>query len=242
MKAKNLLIVSLILTSLFVPITLSSLSYANLHSANGEVEWGVREGNTYTWIVKHSLENFGFLPKNSEFKMNITSIRALEGGNATELNATITVYNSATELTTTLLDNATFAYFDSTTNTTILYTQIDDHALILPPNYLYGFMEGVKDYYGSFFNPKGSMTVSGIYTFYGYRSSTDLVYMWTFNGKGICDNFVAVDIDADPNDPSSYDYWLVLKSGEDSIPFGNFFFIFIGFSIIALVFIYKRKL
>lgn len=84
MKAKNLLIVSLILTSLITPISLSSLSYANLHPANSEIEWGVAEDKTYTWIVKQTNESLGFLPKNSEFEMTVTSIMALGGGSATE--------------------------------------------------------------------------------------------------------------------------------------------------------------
>ena len=67
------------------------------------------------------------------------------------------------------------------------------------------------------------------------------MYVWAINAKGITDNFIVVDIDT-ADDPSSYDYWLVLKSGSDAIPFGNFFFIFIGFPVIAIGFIYKRKL
>ena len=242
MKAKNLLIVSLILTSLITPISLSSLSYANLHPANSEIEWGVAEGKTYTWIVKQTNESLGFLPKNSEFEMTVTSIMALGGGSATELNATITVYNSATELTTTLLDNETYAYFNSTTNSTTLYTQIDDHGLILPPGYEEGFAQGLDVFYGSFFTYLLDMTVQGIFAIAGYKTSNDLVYMWTFNANGITDNFVAVDINADAGDPSNFDYWLVLKSGSDSIPLGHFFLVFAGLAIISLIFISKKKL
>lgn len=242
MKGKKSVIVILILTSLILPISNSALSNAIPQPANGDIGWGVNEGKTITWVVKQTNESLGFLPKNSEFAITVTSISALGGGTATELNATITAYNSLTELTTTLLDNETFIYFDSVTNTTSLYTQVDDHPLFIPPDYIYHFAEGLLGFYGSFFNTKGYMTVSGIFTFYGYKTSNDLIYMWTFNQNGITDNFVSVGLDDDPQDPSDFQYWLVIKSGSDSIPLGHFFLIFAGFTIFSLIIIYKKKL
>ena len=239
---KKLVIVFLILTSLILPITQSILINAKLQPANGDVEWGVREGRTYTWIVKQTNESLGFLPVSSEFEITVTSITALGGGTVTELNATITVFNSLTELTTTLLDNETFIYFDSATNTTTLYTQVDDHPLFIPPDYIYHFAEGLLGFYGSFFSTKGYITASSIFIFYGCKTSNDLIYMWTFNQNGITDNFISVGLHDDPDDPSDFQYWLVLKSGSDSIPFGNFFMIIIGFAIISLIFISKKKL
>jgi len=242
MKGKKLFLVLLIISSIILPTLLISSSRGDPTPANDEISWGVGQGRTYTWLVKQSTEIFGFLPEGSEIEITITSIRALGGSSATELNATISVYNSVTELTTTLLDNETFIYFDSATNTTTLYTLIDDHGFFLPPDYIDGFTQGLMDFYGSFFNPKGYGTTGGMFHFYGYRLSTDLVYMWTFNKNGITDNFVAVDIDDEPNDPEDFQYWLVLKSGSDSIPLGNFFLVFIGLAMISLIFIYQRKL
>ena len=242
MKCKKLVIVFLILTSLILPLSHSTLSYASPQLSNGDIEWGVGEGRTYTWIVKQTNESLGFLPQSSEFAITVTSIRALGGGIATELNATITVYNSLTELTTTLLDNETFIYFDSVTNTTTLYTQVDDHPLFIPPDYIYHFAEGLLGFYGSFFSTKGYITASSIFIFYGCKTSNDLIYMWTFNQNGITDNFISVGLHDDPDDPSDFQYWLVLKSGSDSIPFGNFFMVFIGFAIFSLIFISKKKL
>ena len=86
------------------------------------------------------------------------------------------------------------------------------------------------------------MTVQGIFAIAGYKTSNDLVYMWTFNANGITDNFVAVNINADASDASNFDYWLVLKSGSDSIPLGHFFLVFAGLAIISLIFISKKKL
>jgi len=242
MKSKKLLITFLVLMSLILPITLSSLGYANLHPANGEIEWGVKEGRTYTWVVKQSTEIFGFLPEDSEIEITITSIRALGGGNATELKANITEYNSVTQLTTNLLDNETFINFDSETNIVTLYTFIDDHGFFLPLDYIDGFTDGLMDFYSGFFSTRGCSIGQGITTFYGYRGSTDLAYVWTFNKNGITDNFVAVFNDDNLNDPEDFQYWLVLKSGSDSIPLGNFFLVFIGLAMISLIFICQKKL
>jgi len=242
MKSKKLFLVLLLINSIILPLSFISFSFGDPSPANDEISWGVRQDRTYTWVVKQSTEIFGFLPEDSEIEITITSIRALGGGSATELNATISIYNSVTELTTTLLDNETFIYFNSATNTTTLYTLIDDHGFFLPPDYIDGFREGLMDFYGSFFNPRGYGTTYGEFHFWGYRSSTDLVYLWNFNKNGITDNFVAVDIDDEPNDPEDFQYWLVLKSGSDSIPLGNFFLVFIGLAMISLIFIYQKKL
>ena len=241
MRSKKLFLVLLIISSIILPTLLISSSRGDPTPAHDEISWGVRQDRTYTWLVKQSTEIFGFLPEDSEIEITITSIRALGGGSATELNATISLYNSVTESTTTLLDNETFIYFDSATNTTTLYTLIDDHGFFLPPDYINGFKEGLINFYGSFFNPKGYGTTGGMFHFWGYRSSTDLVYMWTFNKNGITDNFVAVDIDDEPDDPEDFQYWLVLKSGSDSIPLGNFFLIFTSLAILSLIYIHKKR-
>ena len=162
----------------------------------------------------------------------------MSGGDATELNATITAYNSQTESTTTLLDNQTFIYFDSGMNITTLYTLLTEHGFFIPPDYLDGFALGLLDFYGSFFNPKGTMTAYEVFVFYGYR--TDLVYMWMFNKNLICDNLVIAFLE---DDPGTYQYWLVLKTDSGpTISFGNFFLIISGFAILSLIYIYVKKL
>jgi hypothetical protein len=243
MKMKNTKIAFVLLTFLIFSFLYPTFSFASLEPANGEIKWGVREGRTYTWIVKRTNGSLGFLPVDSEYSITVTSIRELGGGTATEINATITEYNSATELTTTLLDNKTFIYFDSLTNITTLYTYIDNHSIFIPsPDYKYHFIEGLMGFYGSFFNTKGYLSVADIFTFYGYKSSNELVYMWTFNQNGITDNFIGVFIYDEPEDESDFQYWLVLKSSSDSIPSGNFFLLFLGFAIISLLVIYRRKI
>ena len=240
MKAKKLCLALLVMFSLIIPFTLTSFALGDLQLADPDIEWGVKEGKTYTWVVKESNESLGFLPVKSKYEITITSIRSMSGGDATELNATIKAYNSQTESTTTLLDNQTFIYFDSVTNTTTLYTLLTEHGFFIPPDYVDGFALGLLNFYGSFFNPKDTLTVYGIFTFYGYRSSTDLVYMWTFNKNLISDNLVIAFLE---DDPGPYQYWLVLKTDSGpSISFGNFFLIIGGFAILSLIYIYMKKL
>ncbi len=240
MKAKKLCLALLVMFSLLIPFTLTSFALGDLQLADPDIEWGVKEGKTYTWVVKESNESLGFLPVKSKYEITITSIRSMLGGDATELNATITEYNSQTESITTLLDNQTFIYFDSATNITTLYTLLTEHGFFIPPDYYDGFSLGLFGFYGSFFNPKGTLTAYGIFTFYGYRSSTDLVYMWMFNKNGISDNLVIAFLD---DDPENYQYWLVLKTDSDpTISFGNFFLIISGFAILSLIYIYIKKL
>lgn len=240
MKAKKLCLALLVMFSLLIPFTLTSFALGDLQLADPDIEWGVKEGSKYTWVVKESNESLGFLPVKSKYEITITSIRSMLGGDATELNATITAYNSQTELTTTLLDNQTFIYFDSATNITILYTLLTEHGFFIPPDYVDGFALGLFGFYGSFFNPKGTMTAYGVFAFYGYRSSTDLVYMWMFNKNLICDNLVIAFLD---DDPENYQYWLVLKTDSGpTISFGNFFLIISGFAILSLIYIYIKKL
>jgi hypothetical protein len=242
MKIKKLKI-CILLTGLTFSLIYPMFSYANLESANGEIKWGVKEGRTYTWVVKRTNASLGFLPVNSEYSITITSIRELGGGTAAELNATITEYNSLTELTNTLLENETFIYFDSITNTTMLYAYVDNHSLVIPSSdYKLHFTEGLMGFYGSYFTTKGYAFIAEIFTFYGYKPSNELVYMWTFNQNGITDNFVCVFIYDEPDDESDFQYWLVLKSSSDSISMGNFFLIFIGFATISMLVIYERKM
>ena len=242
MKAKKIFLVLLVMFSLIIPFTLTSFALGDLQLADPDIEWGVKEGKTYTWVVKESNESLGFLPVKSKYEITITSIRSMLGGDATELNATIKAYNSQTESTTTLLDNQTFIYYDSTTNTTTLYTLLTEHGFFIPPDYYEGFALGLFDFYGSFFDTKGYMTIYDIFTFYGYISSTELVYMWTFNKNGVSDNLVVAFIYDDPeyDDPR---YWLVLKTDSGpTISFGNYFLIIGGFAILSLIYVYMKKM
>ncbi len=240
MKAKKIFLILLVMFSLIIPFTLTPFALGDLQLADPDIEWGVKEGKTYTWVVKESNEILGFLPVKSKYEITITSIRSLLGGNATELNATITEYNSQTELTTTLLDNQTFIYFNSMANITTIYTLITEHGFFIPPDYVDGFALGLLDFYGSFFNPKDALTKYGIFTFFGYRSSTDLVYMWMFNKDWISDNVVIAFLE---DDPENFQYWLVLKTDSGpTISFGNLFLISSGFAILSLIYIYKKKL
>ena len=104
------------------------------------------------------------------------------------------------------------------------------------------FGDGLSTYfYNSYgFNPRGSGTSSGKYHVWGVRNN--LVYAWFFNNEFVTTDFVIADINADLNDPSDFDYWAVLQiSQKESIPYGNFFLIFMGLAILSIIYLYKKK-
>ncbi|MFX0140971.1 MAG: hypothetical protein ACFFDN_45450, partial [Candidatus Hodarchaeota archaeon] len=233
MKAKKFLFV-LILNILIIPCIFGSFT-------NAEIEWQVNEGSKLTWIVQRTNESLGFLPVNSRYEMTITSIKSVPSmgsGEATELYVNLTVYNSVTTLSTQILNNETFSTYDSGTNTSTLYTYIDDHCFLIPPDYVDGFIVGLDSFYSGFFDYTLPLTTQGVFTFSGYDGATELLYMWMFNGNYIADNLVVVFMDT----PSVFEYWLVLQQPINQISIGNYFLIFAGLTIVSLLYLYKKKL
>ncbi len=232
MKFKKIITI-LILTSLIIPCILIPFS-------NAEIEWQVSEGDEFTWVVKETNESLGFLPVNSRYEMTITSIKSVSSmgvGEATELYVDLSEYNSDTELTTSILTNQTFSTFDSGTNITTLHTPIDDHCFFIPPAYRDGFVVGLLSFYGGFFDSAYSLTTQGVFTFFGWVSSTDLLYMWMFNNKLVSDNLAVVFLDK----ADEFQYWLQLKT-IPSISAGNIFWILLGVTTVSLIYIYRKKL
>jgi len=237
MKSKKFLLI-FILSCLIVPCIFVSFT-------NAEIEWQVKEGSKLTWLVKTSNETLGFLPVNSRFEMTITSIKSVPSGglgDATELYVNLTVYNSVTTLRTQILINETFSTYDSGTNITTLHTYIDDHCFMIPPDYVDGFVVGLENFYIAFFDYTLSLTTQGVFTFSGYDGSITygggLLYMWMFNGNYIADNLVVVFMNA----PSEFQYWLVLQGPSSTISTGSWFLIFVGTTIVSLIYIHKKKL
>jgi len=232
MKFKKIITI-LILNSLIIPCIFIPFS-------NAEIEWQVREGQKLTWIVKTSNQSsFPMnLPVNSRYEMTITSIKSVSS-TATELYANFSEYNSVTELTTTILTNQTFCSFDSSTNTTSLYTYIFNHCFLIPPTYVDGFTQGLESFYSPLFDLTGSLTAYGVYSFFGViYGPTDYLFTWMFNGNYIADNLVIVDMDHSED----FLYWVVLQTSSNAIPAGYFFLIFLGFTTISLIYIFSKKL
>ena len=242
MKAKKIFLALLVMFSLIIPFTLSSFALGDLHLAADDIEWGVKEGEKYTWVVKESNESLGFLPVNSKYELAINSIEtwpSVGGEQQTELFVNLTAYNSVTEIATRILNNESFVYFDAGTNTTSFYTPFTDHGFCMPTNYRDDFVEGLFDYFSSVygFDSYDSFT-SGIFNILGYYSSTDLLYNWFFNSKLIVDHFFI----RHGSDFNEIEYHLELQVfNEPIISYGNYFLIFIGFAILSLIYIYVKK-
>lgn len=245
MKVKRLCLVLLVMFSIILPTTLTSFALGDLQLAQDDIEWGVKEGNKYTWVVK--VTTTGFLPVDSKFELTIDTIKTWPSAGdfqQTELFVNLTSYNSVTELTNIILNNESFIYFDNATDTVSFYTPFEDHGFCMTTNYRDEFWDGLRDYFFIVydFDQVGSGTTSGVFDVHGIYYSSNLIYVWFFNSKLVTTDFVIANIDADLDDPSDFDYWVKLQvSEEEAISFGNFFLIIMGAAIISLIYLYKKK-
>ncbi|MFX0033188.1 MAG: hypothetical protein ACFE8E_13090 [Candidatus Hodarchaeota archaeon] len=241
-KSKKIYLIYLGIFCLIINFGLFSPGLGSPCSSAYNISWGVTEGNTYTWIVRETNTSLGFLPVNSEFRITVNSIRALNGGNATGINATVTRYNSVTQQTTTILDNQMFIYFDAGTNTTSFYAPIYEHGFFVPTNYGHHFYEALVDYISNYyaFDQWGSTSYTDgrLIFLSGYNISSDLYYRWHFNDNLITSELIVAHWD-DLFD-NIYQYRLELEWVE-AISYGNFFLVFAGITIISLIYIYKKK-
>ncbi len=240
MKSKKIVLIYLGIFCFITSFALVSPSVGSPRSSAYNIQWGVSEGTTYRWVVKESNISLGFLPVDSKFEITVNSIRSVNGGDATELNATIRKYNSLTEQTTTILDDQRFIYFDAGTNTTSFYAPIYDHGFFAPTNYIGHFYEGLMDFFSNnyTFDQSGSVWQHDKLLFlHGYVISTDLYYDWWFNENSITRELVVAHFDDLPNE--IFQYRLELEA--QGISFGNFFLIFAGITILSLIYVYKKK-
>lgn len=243
MKAKKFLMTIFVIASLMVPFSLISFSYGLPHLSAEDIEWGVKEGKKYTWVVKVSNESLGFLPVGSRYEITVTSIRSMNSGNASELNATITKYNSNTKTTTTVLDDDIFIYFDNETSTTLFYAPFNDHGFFATTSDHLRFADGVDDTFSSefgFTDPGRGWSDERLVYIKAEDHATDLTYWWFFN-----DNSVTQELRVDhPRDwdEGTFQYLLVLKVSSGAISFENFFLIFMGVAVLSLIYFSKKKL
>ena len=245
MKAKKLCLVLLVMFSLIIPFTLTSFALGDPQLADPDIEWGVKEGSKYTWVVK--VTTTGFLPVDSEYELTIDTIKIWPSGGGmeqTELFVNLTSYNSITEVTTPILNNQSFIYFDVATSTTSFYAPFDEHGFCMTTNYRDEFHDGLVDYFfGPYgFNLVGSGSSGGRSYVYGAYSSSNLIYIWFFNSNLVSTDFVIADINADLDDPEDFDYWVELQvSTKEAISYGNFFLIIMGVAIVSLIYLYRKR-
>ena len=248
MKAKKIFLALLVMISLIIPFTLTSFALGDPQLANPDIEWGVKEGSKYTWVVK--VTTTGFLPVDSEYELTIDTIKIWPSGggeNQTELFVNLTSYNSVTEVITPILNNQSFIYFDAATSTTSFYAPFYDHGFCMTTNYRDEFMDGLVEYfffiYG--FTTVGSGTPS-VEMSYVYGTYSNLIYIWYFNSNLLATDYKIADFGSDLHDPEELDYWVELQvSGKDAIKdaisYGNFFLIIMGAAIVSLIYLYRKR-
>ena len=242
MKAKKFLMTLFVIASLMAPFSLISFSYGNPQLSADEIEWGVEEGDSYTWVVKTSNESLGFPPVGTKFEINITSIRSMLNGNATELNATITRYTSSGAVAEVRLNNERFIYFEHTQKKNFsFYAPIYDHCFFAPKNYATNFQDGILYYFEHNYGwgSMGSMVYRGKLTSVN-KEESNLFYMWKFSNY--IGHKLIVSFRGEYSD-GIYQYVLELEGsgGTPAISYENLFLIFTGLAILSLIYIYKKR-
>jgi len=241
MKAKTISIFLLIVISFLIPFSLLSFSYGNLHLSAEDIEWGIKEGNKYTWVVRVSNESLGFLPVGSKYEITVTSIRSMNSGNASELNATITRYNSKTKITTTVLNNGTFIYFDNETKTTSFYAPFNDHGFFTTKTDHLRFADGVDATFSSefgFTDPGRGWNDEQLKYIKAEDHATDLTYWWLFNDKAVS---YRLEVDHPRDWEEGTNQYVISLTSSSAIPFESFYLIFMGVAILSLIYSYKKR-
>ncbi|MFX0179404.1 MAG: hypothetical protein ACFE78_04390 [Candidatus Hodarchaeota archaeon] len=237
LKSKKIFVIYLGLVCFITSFAFVSPILGSPRSSANDIEWGVTAGTTYTWVVKESNTSRGFLPVDSKFDITVTSIISLNGGNATELHATITKYNSINQQTTTILNDQMFIYFNNATSTTSFYAPFYDHGFFMPPNDYDNYINGIMDYFDTDygFDSKGHGGGGGYVHVHGTDLSADLFYQWIFIDHSITEHFY-ISTYAVPE--TQYHLQLEVSAG---ISYGYYFLIFTCLAIISLIYIYKKK-
>ncbi len=240
LKTKRIFLIYLVVIGFFISFALITPSYAQPN----EIEWGVEEGDLYTWVVKKSNTSLGFPPVGAKFEINITSIRSMLNGNATELNATITRYTSGGAVAEVRLNNERFIYFEHIQKKNFsFYAPFYDHCFFAPKNYVTNFADGIRYYFRNTydFGSLGSGIVHGKLTSVGGEDdSIGLYYRWEFS------NYIGHKLTVfyvGNYSQRIYQYVLELQGsgGAPAISYGNFFLIFTSLAILSLIYIYKKR-
>ncbi len=117
---------------------------------SGNLIWNLNVGDVIIWSVTQSNTTYGFLPKDSQFELEITSLEIWETGGgkqASQINATFSYYNSSSSSTNFILNNSMFLFFNASLNETLLFNPVFDIGIFIPISFQKDFFEGLNDYY-----------------------------------------------------------------------------------------------
>ena len=230
---------------------LYSRGYQN--SAIHEIEWQVEEGDTFTWVVLKTSDNFNLLPLNSRYTLTINTIRIVSsvGGEniSTFVNATLTRYNSGDKSTTVLLDNSLYLSYTETLyeNDSSISQFTIDQGFVLPSKGYEGFYDGFTWFFFSYtydFDAVGwGLNEEGEFGFSAYNLSNHLICSWDFNKDFVTDTLTFYNT-SDPYNPVIlYELILSSRAGKnESISFGYFFSLPIIISFATIVYLTDKKL
>ncbi len=242
MNFKKTYLVHILIINSFISFTLISPIIGGSQLATPELKWEIEEGRVYTWVVKASNLDLGYLPVGSKYDVNVTSINLSLGFNYTEVYATITEYNSQTHSTITLLENGMFIYFNYQYVNVSLYTNFYKHGFFAPTNYSSEFANKLYEYLWSFYRFDGGgyrVGISEVRSLYGFNDTSDLTYRWNFQNSINYEHIIAYQ---DNYNRRIYEYHVLLEEYDISgISYGNFFLIISAFIIVSLIYIYRKN-
>jgi hypothetical protein len=241
-----------IFSLLFFSIGVSIYSRAYLNTAVHQIEWKVEEGDTFTWIVKKTSDNFNLLPVNSKYVLTIDSISINNTFYpdiiSTYINATLTKYNSGDKSTTVLLDNSQYLSFTETLygNYSSMPSFTYDQGFIIPATpsslgFLEGFVDVVESNY-SFTMYAISLGTEGYPRFSAYNFTIDLRCSWEFNENFITEKLTFYNITNISNPEILYELVLAGGTTGGSISFGFFLFVPIGVILVTMIYLTKKNL
>jgi hypothetical protein len=237
MKFREVCLLYSIIIGFFLSFTLISPGLAQTN----DIEWDIKEGDSYTWIVKTSNSSFGFPPVGSKFTINVTSIQYYEPstyGNASRIYAIITYYNSTNKSTYTILDNSTFIFFNHTKyywhNVSFYSANVKYHGFFTPITYGFEYRGGLSDWFSDHGFPGGSSSADLYYL--RKEASTNFTYEWSF------ENYISYRLRV-WDDEYNTKYLVLLEGYSEgyAIYYGNFFLIFSGVAILSLIYVYMKK-
>ncbi|MFX1574198.1 MAG: hypothetical protein ACFFB0_15760 [Promethearchaeota archaeon] len=242
-KFKKVFLLYSTVIGFFLSLALISPSIAQPN----DIEWSIKEGDSYTWIVKSSEPDSGFPPVNSKFTINVAYIQYFAPstkGNASRIYATITYYDPTDKTTYTNLDNSTFTFFNHTYtyshNVSFYSANVKYHGFFAPLTYGFEYEDGLSNWFSDHGSTGSGSTLkqSGELLYFSAREgSTNFTYAWNFKN---CISYRLRVHDVEDNT-----LYLVLLEGytdEHAISYGIFFLIFSGVAILSLIYLYMKKI
>jgi len=187
MKRMILVLLAIIMLNFVIIFQNTCNSHAKLDLASPDIEWHVKKGDKFTWVVKKSSSStFNFLPKDSTYELEITSIDTT-ASNST-INGKLIKYNADDDIKTTILNSELFLQYNHTPNGAKFYTAFLDQCFIAPKAFADYIDEIENFYYDELGFSTSGMQYSGdkLDFFYINNLSNSLILSWDFN-----DNHVA---------------------------------------------------